>query len=69
MARWNERDEVTASRDVGGSGIFGSHVSEGTRGEVVETREGLLDDYATVRFDNGYTEEVKASDLKRHSWW
>lgn len=36
---------------------------------MVESREGLLDDYATVRFDNGYTEEVKASDLKRHSWW
>ncbi len=68
MGKWKKDQEVTANRDVG-SGIFGSHVSEGTRGEVVETREGLLDDYATVRFDNGYTEEVKASDLKRHSWW
>ena len=68
MGKWKKDQEVTANRDVG-SGVFGSNVPEGTKGEVVESREGLLDDYATVRFDNGYTEEVKASDLKRHSWW
>jgi hypothetical protein len=26
-------------------------------------RTGLFDSYATVKFENGYTEEVKASDL------
>jgi hypothetical protein len=50
-------------------GIFGSHVSKDAKGEVVETREGIFESYATVKFDNGYTEEVKASDLDRHSWW
>jgi hypothetical protein len=69
MADWDKGDEVIAKADLGGSGIFGSHVPEGTRGEVIETRSGLLNDYATVRFENGYTEEVKVTDLRRHSWW
>lgn len=68
MSKWKKDQEVTANRDVG-SGVFGNNIPEGTKGEVVESREGLLDDYATVRFDNGYTEEVRASDLQRHSWW
>jgi hypothetical protein len=68
MANCDKGEEVVAKTDVG-SGIFGSHVPEGTRGEVVETRSGLLNDYATVRFENGYTEEVKVSDLRKHSWW
>jgi hypothetical protein len=69
MRNWETHDKVVASKDVGGSGIFGSHPPEGTRGEVIETRTGLFDSYATVKFENGYKEEVKTSDLKRHSWW
>ncbi len=68
MTNWEKHDEVVAKTDVGG-GIFGSHVPEGTKGEAVETHTGLFESYATVRFENGYTEEVKTSDLKRHSWW
>lgn len=69
MTHWKEHDEVVANTNVGGSGIFGSHVPEGTKGEVVETRTGLFETYAKVRFENGYTEEVKASELDRHRWW
>lgn len=69
MGNWDKDDQVVSRTEVGGSGIFGSHVPEGTKGEVVETRTGLFDSYATVEFDNGYTEEVRASDLGRHSWW
>lgn len=69
MTDWEKQDEVVANTGVGGSGILGSHVPEGTKGEVIETRTGLFEDYATVRFENGYTEEVKASELREHSWW
>lgn len=68
MGNWENHDQVVANTDVGGSGIFGSHVQQGTSGEVVDTRTGLFESYATVKFANGYTEEVRASDLKKDSW-
>lgn len=69
MADWEKGDDVIANTDLGGSGISGSHVPEGTRGEVVDTRSGLLHDYVTVKFENGYTEEVEASEVNEHRWW
>lgn len=61
-------DRVRAQGAVGG--LFISHVPDNTRGRVTSTRHGVLgDEYATVEFENGYTEEVRTSDLRRDSWW
>jgi hypothetical protein len=47
-----------------------SHVSADTRGQVVSTRLGMLGgEYATVQFENGYTEEIETSAIERRSWW
>lgn len=46
------------------------HVPDNTKGQVVSTRFGLLGgEYVTVRFENGYTEEVKIAEIERRSWW
>jgi hypothetical protein len=67
MADWDKGDEVVANTSIGG--VFNNHVPSGTRGEVVDSRSGLLDDYVTVRFENGYTEEVKSNEVKEQGWW
>lgn len=65
--RYEAGDKVRNQR-AAGSGAF-STVQPGTKGEVVSTRRGLLgDDYATVRFNNGYTEEVRTDSLERRGW-
>lgn len=65
--RYETGDRVRNQRATG-SGMF-STVQSGTKGEVVSTRRGLLgDDFATVRFDNGYTEEVRTENLERRGW-
>ncbi|MQA12145.1 MAG: hypothetical protein GEU98_27150 [Pseudonocardiaceae bacterium] len=56
------------NRRATGRGMF-STVQPGTRGEVVSTRRGLLgDSFATVRFENGYTEEIRTENLERRGW-
>ncbi len=63
-----ERDEVVrATRDLGGT-LF-STVPRGTQGRVVDARRGVLHDYVTVRFANGYTEEVRADAVERLRTW
>lgn len=66
--RYRQGDRVRATETTGGT--FISHVPKGTEGRVVDTRLGALGgEYATVEFRNGYTEEVKTSDIERRSWW
>lgn len=61
---FRDQERVRVTRDVGG--ILFTRVPNGTRGRVVGTRSSVLGGvYATVAFDNGYTEEVRASDLER----
>lgn len=60
-------DKVRSTISAGG--VLGGAVPVGTVGQVVSTRSGVFTDYATVKFSNGYTEEVKASDLKYESGW
>lgn len=65
--RYEAGDRVRNQR-AAGTGMF-STVQPGTRGEVVSTRHGLFgDDFATVRFENGYTEEVRTDALERRGW-
>ncbi|NKQ59038.1 hypothetical protein HFP15_39970 [Amycolatopsis sp. K13G38] len=65
--RYETGDRVRNQR-AAGAGAF-STVQPGTKGEVVSTRRGLLgDDYATVKFENGYTEEVRTENLERRGW-
>lgn len=65
--RYEAGDKVRNQRAAGGT-LF-STVQPGTKGEVVSTRRGLLgDEYAKVRFDNGYTEEVRTENLERRGW-
>ncbi len=65
--RYETGDRVRNQR-AAGSGVF-STVQPGTKGEVVSTRRGLLgDEFATVRFENGYTEEVRTENLERRGW-
>jgi hypothetical protein len=53
-----------------GGGVFSSSVPAGTTGKITGGRSGLMGgEYVTVEFDNGYTEEVRATDVKRDSWW
>ena len=61
-------DQVSSRGAVGGGLI--SHVPVGTDGRVTSTRSGALGgEYATVEFSNGYTEEVRTSDLQRERGW
>ncbi|MFE3178171.1 hypothetical protein ACFXPA_35550 [Amycolatopsis sp. NPDC059090] len=49
-----------------------TRVPAGTDGRVTATRCGIFGgDFATVEFDNGYTEEVPTSQLKQEggSWF
>ncbi|GGS54493.1 hypothetical protein [Actinokineospora fastidiosa] len=46
------------------------HVPDNTKGEVISTRHGLLGgEYVTIRFENGYIEEVDINTIERRSWW
>lgn len=61
-------DRVSSRGAVGGGVI--SNVPAGTAGQVTSTRSGALGgEYATVEFSNGYTEEVRTSDLQRERGW
>ena len=66
--RYGRGDRVRATGALG-DGIMRT-VPGGTRGEVVERREGLLGgERLTVEFDNGYRlENVQSSDLERRGW-
>jgi hypothetical protein len=66
-ATFDVGDRVENTRAVGG--LLGGAVRPGTIGEVTSTRTGLFDDHVTVRFDNGYTEEVSPSDIKYKGWF
>lgn len=73
--RWSEPqperfyvgDRVRSTRPVGG--VFGGAVPAGSFGEVVSTRVGLFDEFVTVRFENGYTEEIRPDLIKREGWF
>ena len=61
-------DRVRSHGAIGGD--FMRHVQADSRGKVTGTRLGALSgEWATVEFDNGYTETVRMSDLKRDSWF
>lgn len=65
--RYKEGDHVR-NRSAVGSGIFPT-VQPGSRGEVVSVRHGILgEDFVTVRFNSGYTEEVRPEQLERRRW-
>lgn len=64
---YQANDRVRAKNDV--RGIFGTRVPAGTNGHVVSTRSGLFTSYVTVEFENGYTEEVKTSDVTKRGWF
>lgn len=65
---YRQGDRVSNATAAGGSLV--RHVPAGTRGQVVSTRSGLLGgEYATVAFENGYTEEVRVDDLQRERGW
>lgn len=66
--QFNSGDRVQNTRAIGG--MLGSAVPKGTIGYVRATRASLLGDaYATVEFDNGYREEVRAEDIERKGWF
>lgn len=67
--RWTPGRKVRAADDVGQGLLGGNHVSKGTRGKIVDTHEGLLQDTVTVEFENGYTEILKPSEIERDSWF
>lgn len=67
--RWTVGREVRAADNVGESLLGGRHVPKGTRGKIVQTHEGLLEDSVTVEFENGYTEILKPSEIERDSWF
>lgn len=65
---YRPNDRVRARDNL--TGAFGGvRVPAGTNGTVVSTRDGLFTSYVTVAFENGYTEEVKKSDLKKLGWF
>lgn len=66
-ASFDVGDRVESTRPVGG--MLGGAVRPGTVGEVTSTRTGMFDEYVTVRFENGYTEEVSPSDIKYKGWF
>ncbi|TCO47990.1 hypothetical protein [Actinocrispum wychmicini] len=73
--RWSEEqpdsfdvgDRVRSTHALGG--LFGSAVQKDTIGHVVSTRTGLFDEYVTVKFDGGYTEEVSLSDIEHKGFF
>lgn len=66
--RFGTGDRVRSRGAVGGD--FMTHVQPNTRGRVTGTSIGALSgEWATVEFDNGYTETVRMHDLKRDSWF
>lgn len=67
MSSYREGERVSNVDETGG--IFGDAVRAGSKGEVVETRHGLLNEYATVQFDNGRTEEINVTNLRRETGW
>jgi hypothetical protein len=60
-------DRVRSTRPVGG--VLGGAVPSGMIGEVVSTRLGMFGESLTVRFENGYTEEVEPSMIKYEGWF
>lgn len=66
-AAFQAGDKVESVRGVGG-GII-DRVPAGTPGKVVSTRHGLVAEYVTVEFDNGYIEEVATSEIERERTW
>jgi len=67
VARVERNDRVRLTKSV--DGIFTTKVPKDARGVVESTRNGVFTSYATVRFENGRTEEVKTSDLKKLGWF
>ncbi|MEV0057269.1 hypothetical protein AB0H34_43105 [Saccharopolyspora shandongensis] len=67
MTDLNKGDQVSSRGSLGG--LFGDAVPSGTAGEIVDTRHGLFDEFTTVKFENGRTEEVRVQDLKRETGW
>jgi hypothetical protein len=67
VPRYQAGDRVKITCDV--NGVFTAKVPSGTEGRVVSTRDGIFTSYVTVAFTNGYTEEVKKSDLKKVGWF
>jgi hypothetical protein len=49
--------------------VFGGAVPTGTIGEVVSTRLGTFEEFVTVRFENGHTEELKPGMIKYEGWF
>src|SRR6266567_4328775 len=66
-AKFGVGDRVESTKPVGG--MLGGAVRPGTIGEVTSTRTGLFDEHVTVRFDNGYTEDVSPTDIKYKGWF
>jgi hypothetical protein len=64
---WRPGDTVHSTISLGG--LLGGTVPAGTRGEVVDVHPGLLGDQITVRFDNGYTEDVPPGTISYDSGW
>jgi hypothetical protein len=65
---FNDGERVRSTRPVGG--LLGGAVPAGSIGHVQSSRESLLGElYVKVKFDNGYVEEVKTSDIKREGWF
>lgn len=60
-------DRVRSTAPLGGA--LGGAVPSGSLGEVVSTRQGMFDEYVTVRFENGLTEEVAPSVIKYEGWF
>lgn len=67
VATFNDGERVEATESCGG--VLGGAVPAGTRGYVELTEHGLFSERVRVRFDNGYTETVAASRLRRASNW
>jgi hypothetical protein len=38
-------------------------------GEIVSTRPGVFGESVTVRFENGYTEELEPNMIKYEGWF
>jgi hypothetical protein len=61
-------DRVRSRGSIGSD--FMRHVQPDTRGKVTGTILGALSgEWATVEFENGYTETVRMSALRRDGWF
>lgn len=60
-------DRVRSTKPVGS--VLGSAVPTGTVGEVVAMRVGLFEEFVTVRFDNGLTEELRPEAIRYEGWF